>query len=135
MASKRRGITSDAHRIAAARRRAAVLELRKGGATFEEIGRRLGYANRSGAYQAFQKALRDIPKAAAEEMRAVEQERLDAMHTAIWERALRGDAQAIDTVLGIMQARARLFGLNINVQSTPTGAVQKAFLAIPIQEL
>jgi len=135
MASKRKGITSDVHRIAAARRRAAVLELRKGGATFEQIGQQLGYANRSGAYQAFQQAIRDIPKEAADEMRAVEQERLNAMHLAVWNRALRGDVQAIGTVLGIMQARARLFGLFIETQSTPPLVVQKGFLGIPIEEL
>ncbi len=135
MASKRKGITSDAHRIAAARRRAAVLELRKGGATFEQIGQELGYANRSGAYQAFQKALRDIPKAAAEEMRAVEQERLDAMHLAVWQRALRGDSTAIAQVLDIMKTWARLFGLNVATDGVLEVVVQKAFVGVPIEEL
>lgn len=134
MGRKHQGCTSDARRVAAAERRARVLALRKTGATYRDIALAEGMSP-GGAFKAVQQAIRDIPKEAAEEMRAIEEQRLDNMHTAIWERALRGDAQAIDTVLRIMQARARLFGLNKEAEGTLAPVAQKAFLAIPIEEL
>jgi len=134
MAGKHKGATNDARRVAAAERRARLLALRKTGATYRDIAQAEGISP-GGAFKAVQQAIRDIPKEAAEEMRAIEEQRLDNMHAAIWNRALRGDTQAIGTVLSIMQARARLFGLNMESYVVPPVTVQKAFLSIDLEEL
>ena len=134
MAGKHKGATNDARRVAAAERRARLLALRKTGATYRDIAQAEGISP-GGAFKAVQQAIRDIPKEAADEMRVIEQQRLDNMHAAIWERALHGDIQAISTVLSIMQARARLLGLNIDAQSAPARTVQKAYLCIDLDML
>lgn len=134
MAGKHKGATSDVRRVAAAERRARVLALRKTGATYRDIAQAEGISP-GGAFKAVQQAIRDIPKEVAEQMRAIEEQRLDELHMAIWERALRGDAQAIGTVLRIIEARARLFGLNIDAQSAPARTVQKAYLCIDLDML
>ncbi len=134
MAGKHKGATSDVRRVAAAERRARLLALRKTGATYRDIAQAEGISP-GGAFKAVQQAIRDIPKEAADEMRVIEQQRLDNMHAAIWERALHGDIQAISTVLSIMQARARLLGLNIDAQSAPARTVQKAYLCIDLDML
>ena len=50
--------------------------------------------------------------AAADEFRALEQVRLDALQFALWARAEQGDLVAVDCVLKIMERRARLLGLD-----------------------
>jgi hypothetical protein len=48
----------------------------------------------------------------AQELRQLEAERLDAMTAALWPRAMDGDLRATDRILGIMDRRARLLGLD-----------------------
>ena len=86
MTRKRKGATGDAHRVTAARRRAAVLERRMAGQTFEEIAAALGYSNRSGAYRAFQRAVAEVTAERAAEMRSLEGARMDAALVGIWNR-------------------------------------------------
>ena len=80
---------SDAKALALAERRQRVMALRRGGASFPQIGRDLGI-NQATAYRDFQRALKDIPKEAATEALAVELQRLDVMFSAIWPRAYGG---------------------------------------------
>ena len=88
------------------------LELRKAGATFEQIARQLGYANAGGAYKIVQAALRDTVQQPADEVRQLELERLDAMLRALWPAAIQGKWLAVDRCLLIMDRRARLLGLD-----------------------
>lgn len=100
------------------------LELRKAGASFDQIAERLGYSDRSGAHRAVSRALQSVLKEPAEELRALEAERLDRLLLAFWNDALDGDVKAADRVLRIMDQRAKLQGLNmptkIDVDSTVT---------------
>jgi hypothetical protein len=102
----------DAERIAQAEKEARIIELRRTGATWELIAKTVGYANASGAYKAYQKALGRIVEPKIEELRAVEVDRLDRLQFAIWERAKDGDIKAIDAVLRILDRRTRILGLD-----------------------
>jgi len=63
---------------------AKVLEMRRGGFTFDLIATRLGYASASGAYKAYQTACNRIVYAQVAETRNVEMDRLDIAQAAIW---------------------------------------------------
>ncbi|MFC6081002.1 hypothetical protein [Sphaerisporangium aureirubrum] len=88
------------------------LELRRAGVTLELIAEQLGYANRSVAHKAIKRALIRTLQQPADELRALEADRLDRLQTAYWAAALRGDIKAGGVVLQIMRQRAELIGLN-----------------------
>lgn len=89
-----------------------VLELRRGGATYDEIARATGYATAQGASLAYSRALkRTLMDAGSEELREMELDRLDRLQRAHWFKALAGDEKATDRVLKIMEHRARYLGL------------------------
>lgn len=101
-------------RLAARYRSWEALQLRKAGATYEEIGRALGMT-RTGAYRAVKRALDELNEKIAEdaaEVLRLELERLDAMLLAVWPKAKQGHLGAIDRVLKIMERRSRLLGLD-----------------------
>jgi hypothetical protein len=90
-----------------------VLELRKAGWTFERIAQRLGYANKSGAWKAYDRALTATLQEPADELRALERERLDALFGSMYEIAVtKGSARHAEVALKAMEQRARLLGLN-----------------------
>jgi hypothetical protein len=99
-------------RLEAHQKRARALELRKAGATFEQIAQQVGYSGRSKAYEAVQKALRDVTIDDAEEVLALELQRLDAMQMGLWGKARVGDVQAVNALLRIMDRRAKYLGLD-----------------------
>lgn len=118
-------------RIAAKERAKRALELRQAGATYEEIAEALGYEDRSGPYRAVKKALDELPREAAVELRRLEAMRLDRLQRAIWVRALGTaggdnpsppDLRAVDRVLEIQKRRANLFGLDAPKRTEVTGA-------------
>ncbi|MEI2621679.1 MAG: hypothetical protein V9G09_13190 [Candidatus Nanopelagicales bacterium] len=53
-----------------------------------------GYANRSGAFKAFWKAMDHREAEAVEDHRALELARLDALQVPLWEKAMNGDVKA-----------------------------------------
>lgn len=90
-----------------------VLELRRAGLTFDLIAQEVGYSNASGAHHAFTRALkRTLNNAGSEEMRSTELDRLDRLQRFAWGSAAQGNMRAIETILRIMQRRARLLGLD-----------------------
>jgi AraC-like DNA-binding protein len=105
-------------RIDSQERVAKALELRKAGETLQQIADQLGYANPSAVYAAIRRTLDQIVVPAVEEYRKMELERLDALQLAVWPAARRGDYQAIDRVLKIMERRARLLGLDVQPDAT-----------------
>jgi hypothetical protein len=59
------------------------------------------------------RALRDtVSKETANELRALELDRLDSMWIVVWPLVLQGDLKAIDRCLRIMERRAAICGLN-----------------------
>jgi hypothetical protein len=57
----------------------------------------------------------------AEALRQVENERLDEMHRAVWERAQQGSLVHINTVLKIMERRAKLLALDLKPENVHVG--------------
>lgn len=99
-----------------------VLELRRGGLTFDLIAERLGYANASGAHKAYQSACRLIVVEDVEAIRNTEIDRLDIAQAAIWGDLINGQdaqdrARAVLALIKIMERRARLLGLDMPVKS------------------
>jgi hypothetical protein len=104
-------------KIAAAERQRKAVELRMAGLTFQAIADTLGYANRSSATDAVTRALRDtVPKELTDELRQIENQRLDRLYGPMYARALAGDHRAVDACLRIMARRAALNGLDAPVR-------------------
>jgi hypothetical protein len=81
------------------------LNLRKAGATYEQIAERVGYANRGTAHRAVRRALRDAQQDTQADLRSLDAERLDQLLMALWGKALAGSGEAADRVLRIIALR------------------------------
>jgi len=92
-------------------RRARAVELALDGKSYDFIAREIGVSSRGNAWRTVQKALNDRVVAGVDELRELECDRLDALQVAVWAKAEQGDLKAIETVLKIMDRRARLLGL------------------------
>lgn len=106
-----------------------VLELRRGGLTFDLIAKQLDYSHASGAHKAYLNACKRIVMSEVVEIRNIETERLDIAQSSIWNGVLRGDIPSINTLLKIMERRAKLLGLDsptkaqIEVTTYDTGTI------------
>jgi transposase-like protein len=117
-----RNSRTSARRVQAQENRRKAVELRRAGASFSQIAAQLGMA-KSSAHKAVSKALAEIRGELDEQARllqAQEADRLDALQTKMWTRAIGGDVIAIDKVLRIMERRARLLGLDQPQKVAPT---------------
>jgi len=95
-----------------------VLKYRKGGLTFDAIAEKLGYSNESSARAAFKRAVeRTRDEGLAAEGRELHRLRLETALTAIWDRVLQGELQAIAMMLRILERDAKLYGLDMPVKS------------------
>ena len=107
-------------RIDSVEKKRKALELRKAGASYEQIAEMLGYRSKSGAYKAVSLALRDLLREPADSVRKLELSRLDDMLMGIWPRVRSGDVLAIDRALKLAERRAKLLGLDAPVKVAPT---------------
>jgi hypothetical protein len=107
------GNARQTRKFTAAERKRRALELRRAGASYEQIADQIGYANRGGAHKAVTSALKTAVQEQADELRTLECERLDRLLLAVWKAAIDGDLKAIDRALRIQEQRARLLGLNL----------------------
>lgn len=98
-------------KLLAQQKRRHVLELRKSGATFDQIAQSLGYADASGARKAMQKAMKDITQEPAAELKVIQVERYNHMLLTLWSKVQMGDERAIDRALSIMDRLNDLEGL------------------------
>ena len=100
--------------------------LRRTGLSWREIADQLGYRDESGARKAATRLLGRVEVEAVGELRELEGQRLDALQAAHWNAALAGDVDSTKVVLGVIDRRCRLFGLNapdrVEVGSTVTDA-------------
>ena len=95
-----------------------VIELRRAGHTFDDIAQTIGFANPSVAHNAYTRALkRTLINAGTEEVREQELDRLERLQTFAWAEAEQGNLKAMETVLKIMQRRARLLGLDAPIKT------------------
>lgn len=101
-------------RAATAERRAKCLEMRLGGARWDEIAERLHYAGKAAAYKDFERAMEAAREAQAETatmLKNVELARLDRIQRAFWMRAMSGDHRAGKVVLDVHDRRVRLLDM------------------------
>lgn len=124
---------------ATAERWREALELRKAGHSYDVIAERCGYSDRGAAYKAVQTALREITAEAAEDVRKLEVERLDAQLVRLADvrehAALEGDLATVlrteDVTLRVGERRARLLGVDAptKTQEVPPEKLTDAELA------
>ena len=127
--------------------RRQALTLRRGGASFLSIANQLN-CSKSTAHKAVSTALaalREENRKLALELQTLEADRLDTMQLGVWNDAVRGNIPAIQTVLKIMERRAKLMGLDAPTKVAPTspdgnspyhhGAMSDAELDARIAEL
>lgn len=93
-----------------------VLELRRAGLTFDVIASRVGYADASGSYLAYKRAIKRTMQQPADELRTQELDRLDRLQLAVWQKALEGDTKSILTIVRLMERRAKLLGLDMPIK-------------------
>jgi hypothetical protein len=128
-----------AHLAEVAGRRAELIRLRREGVKFEdERIQSLGYTSRGDASKDFYRALkerREEQDAEVSTYRQEESERLDALLEAVWSRATEPapvykdgeevgseiDLKAIETVLKLMDRRAKLMGLDMPIKAELSG--------------
>lgn len=99
-------------RLAAAEKERQALELRKRGATFDEIARSVGYADRGAAHKAVMRALKATLREPAEEVRALYLERLDHVMACMAPRMAEGNPQAAAAYIKALERQAALLGLD-----------------------
>jgi hypothetical protein len=102
----------DARKADAAERRRKALELRKAGASYEQIATQLKYGNKGNAWKDVRLALREWYREPAQDVLRIELQRLDVMLLGLWSKAKAGDTQAIDRVLRIQERRTAYEGLD-----------------------
>lgn len=109
-----RDLKTEAKRLAARERRPKVLVYRMSGASTRDIAQKLGVSQTTICNDLNALYLEFAEKEAAltAQLRALENERLDKLQSAVWVQAVSGDVQAVTAVLGIMDQRARLYALN-----------------------
>lgn len=89
-----------------------VLAARKKGLTYREIADEVGLSGPGQASKIFHRAISRYTQDIGPEVRKLEELRLDELQQAIWDMAIAGDLKAVETVLRIMERRAKLCGLD-----------------------
>ncbi|MCA1223467.1 hypothetical protein [Streptomyces sp. 8L] len=130
---------SKAEKCDVAERRTKLIRLRRAGHDFDYIAKELGYSCRGSASKDLIRALkerRDEQDAEVSVYRQEENERLDALLEAAWPRATEKqpvldkdgevvaheiDLRAVETVLKLMDRRAKLNGYDMPVKSEVSG--------------
>ena len=111
-------LLDDARRAKQEARRVEAMSLTIAGLSPEQIGERMGITA-SGVRALVQRTLERATNRNAEQLREIENARLDRAQAAIWTKVLNGDLKAIDTYLRISTRRAKMNGLdaptNINL--------------------
>jgi len=109
-------------RVAAAQKQAQAVQLRAAGLTLDQIAEAVGYNSRPAVHQAIKAALKKRIADSVDELRAVENERLDLAMRSIVGKVQQGDLDAVREWRALIETRARLNGLNKQVDM-PLGAV------------
>jgi orotate phosphoribosyltransferase-like protein len=97
--------------VAAREKEQQALSLRRRGTGYVAIAKELN-CSLAHAHKLVQRAMARITDPDAEEVRKLELQRLDEMQSGLWPAATNGAYLSVDRVLGIMQRRAALMGLD-----------------------
>ena len=93
-----------------------VLELRRAGLTWQRIAEEVGYKDHTGAYAAYKRAIKRTQQQPADELREAELDRIDRLQLALWPKAMKGDNASVNTIVRLMERRARLLGLDTPIK-------------------
>ncbi|MGV9668648.1 helix-turn-helix domain-containing protein [Nocardia niigatensis] len=102
---------TDADAINRQKRVARALQLRETGANYRQISQALDISM-STAHKYVKQAMAEIVREPAESVLQLELSRCDVMLLSIWKSVTKGDLQAIDRALRIMDRRAKLTGVD-----------------------
>jgi len=134
--ARKKGESKTSPRIIKSRERQALaLELRKSGATYQQIADQLGYRSPQSAHKSVTSALKKLVEEPSEELRKVELERLDGMFLEMYRQAKQGILGAVDRCLRIMERRAKLLGLDAPQQLAVDWRSEVERMGIPAGEL
>lgn len=103
-------------RLARHERRYQALQMRIAGVSNAVIAQRLGYSSPQLVSKDITTALKKAAKQeamAAEELLNLEINRLDRMMASVWPRVLKGEVNAVEAALKIVNKRASLLGLDL----------------------
>jgi orotate phosphoribosyltransferase-like protein len=101
-------------------RNRSALALRIEGLTYRQIADRLGVAVSRAHELVKREAAETLPDdAAVADWRAMQMLRLEALHLAVWDRAVAGDIPSVLTALRIAAAQSRLLGLDRTPEPAP----------------
>lgn len=113
-----------------------VVALRREGHTWSEISEQVGYKSPSGSRDAFIRAMQRVLVEDAEDLRALEYDRLEHLHAAHWERAISGDIKSTEVILKIMDRRSKLLALDLKGHKPQTiAASEPSYDATEVQRL
>ncbi|MCX5066645.1 hypothetical protein OOJ91_12225 [Micromonospora lupini] len=110
---------SRAQRAATAERRGKAVAMRLAGLDYQTIADRLGYADRAAAHKDITRALESNVAEMhrnADVLRQEELDRLNRLQAGLWPTAAAGDPKAVTAVLGIIDRRCKLLGLDAPVR-------------------
>jgi hypothetical protein len=88
------------------------VSLRLAGMTYAQIAEATGYSSPAACQQAIYRASERMLREAIDEFRELENSRLDRLQAAVWQSAMQGNAQAVTSVVKVMERRAKLNGLD-----------------------
>lgn len=110
---------SRAQQATTADRRAKAVAMRLAGLDFQTIATRLGYASRGAAHTDITRALEaNVAEMHrnADVLRQEELDRLNRLQAGVWPAAAAGDPKAVQSVLGIIDRRCKLLGLDAPIR-------------------
>ncbi len=116
-----KGSTEDA-----AERRLKAFELRKAGASYRQIGRKLGVSGKTACtdVQAVLAELAEQRLESAAAYVALECERLDAAQLALYQHLDSGDPQIINSWIKVSESRRKLLGLDMQPGTVQAGNLE-----------
>jgi hypothetical protein len=88
-----------------------IVDLRAKGRSVEMIAEEMDL-NEAMVRRSLTKAMQGLSSESVEELRALENLRIDRMFLPVYERAVQGDLRAIDRAVLLMERRARMMGLD-----------------------
>lgn len=92
----------------AATKRQRALQLRKAGATYDQVAQQVGYSNRGTAYRAVQAALDELPGETIAETMLLDEQRLEQLVMALWPKAIKGEGWAAERIVKVIELRLKL---------------------------
>jgi transcriptional regulator len=106
-------------------KRVRALELRREGKNYRQIAKEIGWRSHTTAMDNVKAALKETVQEAADELRAVESERLEWLWRKVVERMDEDHLWAVDRGIKVVEQRRALFGLDVSGSGDLTGEITR----------